>query len=75
MDYDARVLPSVVNEVMRSVVAQYNATTLLTSREQVSQKIKMGLEIRLKAFGIILEDVSIIDLQFSPEFRQAVERK
>ena len=29
MDYDARVLPSVVNEVMRSVVAQYNATTLL----------------------------------------------
>ena len=75
MDYDARVLPSVVNEVMRSVVAQYNATTLLTSREQVSQKIKMGLEVRLKAFNIILEDVSIIDLQFSPEFRQAVERK
>ena len=29
MDYDARVLPSVVNEVLRSVVAQYNATTLL----------------------------------------------
>lgn len=36
MDYDARVLPSVVNEVMRSVVAQYNATTLLAQREQVS---------------------------------------
>lgn len=25
VDYDARVLPSIVNEVLKSVVAQYNA--------------------------------------------------
>lgn len=32
-DYDSRVLPSIVNEVLKSVVAQYNAPQLLTSRE------------------------------------------
>jgi hypothetical protein len=35
----------------------------------------MGLLARLRDFNILLDDVSIIDLQFSPEFRQAVERK
>ena len=42
-DYDARVLPSVVNEVLKSVVAQYTAQALLSQREQVSGKIRLAL--------------------------------
>lgn len=69
------MLPSVVNEVLKSVVAQYDATTLLSQREQVSQKIRMGLTARLRDFNIILDDVSIVDLVFGMEFSKAVERK
>ena len=75
MDYDGRVLPSVGNEVLKSVIARYSATQLLTEREQVSAKIREILKERLIEFNIELDDVSITDLSFGVEFTKAIEQK
>jgi prohibitin 2 len=75
MDYDDKVLPSIVTEVVKQVIAQFNATALLTQREQVSRKIKDLLAERAREFHIELQDVSITDLKFGREFELAVERK
>merc|ERR1719230_1484505 len=72
---DELVLPSIVNEVMKATVAQYNAEQLLTNREQVSEQIRRELSKRAESFHIMLEDVAITHLAYSREFARACEAK
>jgi len=75
LDYDERVLPSIGNEVLKAVVAQYNAESLITKREMVSQEVRQALTKRANEFHIRLDDVAITDLKFGKEFTAAIESK
>ena len=75
VDYDERILPSVSNEVLKAVVAEYKAEDLIVARQQVSDRIRQLMGARIAEFGIILEDLSLMDIQFGKEFMAAVEQK
>ncbi len=74
-DYDERVLPSIGNEVLKAVVAQFDADQLLTDRPHVSSLVQAALVQRAQDFNLLLDDVAITHLSYGTEFSRAVEQK
>ena len=61
-DYEQRILPSISNEILKSIVAQYDASELIIHRHVVSQRIREELQKRASQFQIAFDDISIVIL-------------
>lgn len=74
-DVFERVISPSVNEVLKAATAKYTAEELLTKRAQLKFDVDQALKVRLADYHIALNDVSIVNLDFSPEFNKAIEAK
>ena len=54
-NYEHKVLPAISNEILRTVVAQFSASQLLSQRDQVSERIRTLLTERAAHFNIMID--------------------
>ena len=74
-DYKDRIISPAVQEVFKSASAKFTAAQLITNRAEVKNDTVTNLKSRLEGRGIIVDDLSIVDFQFSPDFAKAIEAK
>lgn len=70
-----RVVVPAVNEVMKASMAKLTAEEILSRRLLLKEDIDNQLKTRLTKYGLILQDVSIVELSFTDEFSTAIEKK
>lgn len=75
VDYQVRIIQPLEQEIVKSITAKFTAEELITKREDVRLEIKQALHDRLIQRGIVVEEVSITNFDFSESFNQAIEAK
>lgn len=73
--YKEKLIDPAVQEVFKGATAKFDATQLITDRTDVKADAFNELVKRLSRYGIIVQDLSITNFSFSPEFSNAIEAK
>lgn len=74
-DYAERVIAPAIQESVKAATAKYTAEELVTKRNEVKDEMKLSLVERISKNDIIVDDVSIVDFEFSAGFNAAIEAK
>ncbi|MFP5390804.1 MAG: prohibitin family protein, partial [Gammaproteobacteria bacterium] len=70
-----RIIVPSVHEAVKAVTANFTAEELIAKRSEVRNNIVKNLQERMNRHGIIVDEFSIIDFQFSKTFNEAIEAK
>ena len=74
-DVVRKIIAPAINEVIKASSAKYTAEEIITKRPKLKQDIDLKLSKRLRDYGVTLDDVSLVNIDFSPEFNKAIEEK
>lgn len=75
LGYEDVLITPAINEVLKAVTAQYTAQQLVGSRGDVSIQLDESLNAKLNEYGIFVDDLNIINWDFSEEYITAIEAK
>lgn len=73
--YEDKVITPAINEVFKAAAAQYNASELISKRNELKAETQKIISERLEKYGITVDELSITNFEFSPNFSKAIEDK
>lgn len=75
LDYQQQFVEPAMNEVFKAIVARYTAEELVTKRSEVSDLITKELQAKLARYHILVNNLNIVEFNFSKSFNAAIEEK
>lgn len=74
-DFENVIINPAIQECVKAVTAQYTAEELVTSRQEVGDRMRELLSEKITPYGLNIEIFNIISFDFSEEFNAAIEAK
>jgi regulator of protease activity HflC (stomatin/prohibitin superfamily) len=75
LDFADKVLDAALSDIVKEVVPRYGVSEILPRRDEIRARSKQMLGENLARYGIVVNDVYISNISFSPEYQAAIERK
>lgn len=73
--FAVKLIDPALQETFKATSAKYSASELITNRSEVKNEALKGVKDRLEKYGIVVDDLSIVNFKFSPAFAKAIEEK
>lgn len=73
--WDEKIIRPAVQEGIKAVMAQFTAEELITKRQETSEKMSESISKKIERYGLVIDDVNVLDMDFSKEFNDAIEAK
>lgn len=75
LDYDQKLVIPFFTTAIKEVVPQYRIGDILAKREEIRHLTVEKLAAKLSPYGIVVDDVAIGNIDFSEQYKQAIEAK
>lgn len=75
LNYKEKLIDPAIQESVKASTAKFTAEELIVKREDIREQIKSLLKKKLEERGINVDDVNIVNFNFSPSFNRAIEEK
>lgn len=74
-DYFVKVIYPAIQEVSKTAISKLPVENIIVERENLRAAIEENLRKKIEEYNIIIENVNIVDIQFTAEFNRVVEEK
>ena len=74
-DYKEKLVYPKIQEIVKAITARYTALELISKREQIRNEMKDHLKEALHPYKIVVDDFSVVNFRWDPDFQKAIEAK
>lgn len=74
-DYSENIITPLTVNVIKTCLGKYNVSEIIQNREKITSNIEQTLRSQFQKYYMVLEFLSIINIDFRPEFKDAIEQR